>query len=1127
MNIRFKSILICLVMLLNILSGISTVFAITNNEGSVSLGKSVKSSGVTVETDDNNKMPVIVKDGIEGWEMSSETHSRNLNFNVDNSLIFRNNGEKCVEIEVTYYDEGTGRFALIYDSIFKANTEFDDYVFLTDGGGWRTHTFVLTDAYFGGRCNNSYDFCIKLHTDVMGGSPTNIIFSQVKVKICDFKQKVKLDIENGALGGIFFTGEKPFVNLSVGSMSVRRSKIDFYYTLYDKDGNVCWTDSKNDYTVSFNPKIIQVYPEIDRYGIYVLKVEAKDKTGNVYSVAEREISYVNSDGKTLNEDMGVSARYANKSWYVPEDIIKSQRLVKMAGFGYVRTEESWAASEPTSKGNYVITPLYDAVVRGANDNGTETLIIAAFGNPLYGLSDKGFPYTEEQLEGWYNYCYNLVKKSKGAIKCLEIWNEPNASNFNTDNRTPEDYVKVLEAGYKAAKAADPDIIVAGMSITGLNLEWVTRILKAGGGEYMDCFAVHPYSFSSSPIKGGIERKISSYRDAFIECGYGDMPFWVTEMGWASGLQDNITEIEQANFNVQNYITLKGLGIEKFTTFTLHDKGVSNGSKIFDRQDTFGMIRYFPKGGETSDEIPNVWSAKPSYLAISNMNMHLADCDYNEHKIIDDDIYLYKFKRNSDNKTVYTMWNENHNSQLSLKSSSTDIKIYDMYGNLIPLVPVDGVYSFITDNSVLYIEGNDFTLEKAEDVFKVDKVDFKATQNEEVSIGINTSQPGEFDIFFNSKDENAKFVNCENIKNGKGNIKFSSGEGIIGDYEYAGFEIRKDDKLYMTGKVKCEYIRLTECEFGSQLSSLNNYNRWTGYVDITNNRSEMPISGVLTVTEPSFAAKTVNNLEIPPIAPGETKRVPFYLPEIFRKGTYNVSAVANWSTGDVQNIAGKLNFTVAPYADVKPQIDGVISEDEWVFGAQMILSEQSQVRDLDGFKWMGPDDLNARVAVEWDEDNLYICVVAHDDVFFKSAADVGRYIYRGDTFQFAISYEKGMGLTNSTDIYTNIGVSMTDGGELVYVYAGEELTIKVGKNNDCPCKITRDGETTTYEIALPWSQIISTTVDIKAGDTLAFTMLLNDNDGFGRKGWLEYTKGLGENANSNHFSTLTLLPSKNK
>lgn len=1124
---RFRKIFVLIVtmMLVNTLPGVCVAFADEEYDASVIMGKTVKSSKLIVETNDNYVMSVATKDGLEGWEMSSETQSSSLNFNIDNSLIYKSNGEKCVAIDVTYYDEGTGRFALVYDSLSKAESEYDKYVMLTDSGEWKSYTFTINDAYFGNRCGSMYDFSIKLYTDVMGGSPTNIVFSSVKVKISKQTQIAKLTVENGALGGIFFTDEKPFINLYVSSLTVRRSRVDLYYTLIDDGGNVSWMGETTDYMLSYKPKVIPVYPQIEKYGIYNLRIEAKNKEGTVHSFVEREISYVNSDGKTVNRDFGISARFSNKTWYTPEDVTKSQRLVKMAGAGFVRTEEAWSAFE-TSKGNYAITQLYESSINAYKNYGTNLLTIAAFGNQVYGLINKGFPYTEEQLEAWYNYCYNLVKMSDGAIECLEIWNEPNASTFNTDNRTPEDYVKMLEAGYKGAKAADPNVIVAGMSITGLNLDWATRILKAGGGEYMDCFAVHPYSFASSPVKGGVERKIGSYKEAFAECGYPDMPFWVTEMGWASSLQDNISEQEQANYNVQNYIVLKGLGVERFTSFTLHDTGVTNGSQIYNRQHNFGLLRYFIKGKETSDEIANVWGAKPSYLAVSNMNMRLADCEYTDRTVIDEDVYLYRFRRSTDNKTVYAMWNENHNSQLALKSSSSDIKIYDIYGNEIPLTPIDSVYSFIVDNSVIYIEGDDFELSKAENIFNIDKVDFKATQNEEVSIGVQTEQQGEFEIGICSKDENARFVASENIENGKGGLNFSSGGGIIGDYEYAGFEIKSGDRLYMAGKVKCEYISLTESSFGTELSSLNNYNRWTGYIDITNNRSETSISGSLTINEPSFAAKTVKALEIPEIQPGETKRVPFNLPEIVTKGTYDVSAVATWSTGDTQKISGRLNFTVAPYAEIKPEIDGKVNEGEWNFGAQMILSEQSQAYDLSGFKWMGPDDLNAKVAVEWDEENLYFCVVAHDDVFYTTTgSDIGRYIYRGDTFQFAISYEKGMGLTNSTDLYTNIGMSMTSEGELVYVYASEELTIKVGETKECPCKITRDGMTTVYEIALPWSQIISTTVDIKPGDTLAFTMLLNDNDGFGRKGWLEYTKGLGANANSNYFSMLTLLPSK--
>ena len=40
--------------------------------------------------------------------------------------------------------------------------------------------------------------------------------------------------------------------------------------------------------------------------------------------------------------------------------------------------------------------------------------------------------------------------------------------------------------------------------------------------------------------------------------------------------------------------------------------------------------------------------------------------------------------------------------------------------------------------------------------------------------------------------------------------------------------------------------------------------------------------------------------------------------------------------------------------------------------------------------------------------------------------------------------------------------------------------------------------------------------------MAFSFLLNDNDGDGRRGWIEYTSGIGEAKNTELFARIKLL-----
>ena len=56
--------------------------------------------------------------------------------------------------------------------------------------------------------------------------------------------------------------------------------------------------------------------------------------------------------------------------------------------------------------------------------------------------------------------------------------------------------------------------------------------------------------------------------------------------------------------------------------------------------------------------------------------------------------------------------------------------------------------------------------------------------------------------------------------------------------------------------------------------------------------------------------------------------------------------------------------------------------------------------------------------------------------------------------------------------------------------------------DGECAITRKDNTTTYEVSVPWSKLKFDGGEIKKGQIMGFTYLLNDNDGTGRKNWIE-------------------------
>ena len=67
--------------------------------------------------------------------------------------------------------------------------------------------------------------------------------------------------------------------------------------------------------------------------------------------------------------------------------------------------------------------------------------------------------------------------------------------------------------------------------------------------------------------------------------------------------------------------------------------------------------------------------------------------------------------------------------------------------------------------------------------------------------------------------------------------------------------------------------------------------------------------------------------------------------------------------------------------------------------------------------------------------------------------------------------------------------------------------------------TQPRDTTTYEIAVPW-----TTLGFAASDRLlSATVVINENDGTGRRGWLTWGTGVAEAKNPAGFNAIRLDP----
>lgn len=133
------------------------------------------------------------------------------------------------------------------------------------------------------------------------------------------------------------------------------------------------------------------------------------------------------------------------------------------------------------------------------------------------------------------------------------------------------------------------------------------------------------------------------------------------------------------------------------------------------------------------------------------------------------------------------------------------------------------------------------------------------------------------------------------------------------------------------------------------------------------------------------------------------------------------------------------------------------------------------------------DLNCDVKLGYDDDNLYIALKVFDAVHY--AFNNANY-WTADSIQFAI--------TGAEDPFGNETGIVHDEEKKTYgIFSGFTDSV----NESIKVKTKREGEYTYYDIAFPWNAAFT-----ERPDEIKLDILVNDNDGQGRIGGIDFSGG---------------------
>jgi hypothetical protein len=254
---------------------------------------------------------------------------------------------------------------------------------------------------------------------------------------------------------------------------------------------------------------------------------------------------------------------------------KTLEMARAAGIGWMKQQFSWEEIEPRQKGEFDWAK-YDRIVDLAEMYGL--LVIARLDRPPAWTRQAGGPATQppDDLADYGDFVYAFVDRYRGRVQYVQIWNEPNLSaEWGFQRVDAVAYTRLLEAAYRRAKEANPEVVVlsaplaitledASMRGNHNDLIFLEQMYQAGAGPFFDILSANAFGLDAPPEDPpGSDllnfRRVELQRAIMEQYGDADKAIWINEYGWNAApasfpdellTWERVSEEEQADYTVR-------------------------------------------------------------------------------------------------------------------------------------------------------------------------------------------------------------------------------------------------------------------------------------------------------------------------------------------------------------------------------------------------------------------------------------------------------------------------------------------------------------------------------------------------------------------------------------------------
>ena len=380
-----------------------------------------------------------------------------------------------------------------------------------------------------------------------------------------------------------------------------------------------------------------------------LKFEVADYDGHVLGAGNVPIVVPQGQARSVDVRLGEAAKLPHGEYLAVKVVLTADgrpRAEIRKGFGFlpkrgVTTPPGQSPFGLLAEGSWPLLPRLGARCVRPNWNWDERPMEWArrYGVAYCPLINAANAFVQEEIteKEYADFVGQSVGRFKGYVKHWQLGNEFDV--FHRDG--PKSYVACQRIGYAAAKAADPDCLVIGGSITELQVrkEGWREALQLGLADHCDVYDFHFY------VDLETTGKLLDYIHAACKEFGAQKPIWVTETAQV-GMFDP-EDRNQAEYVFKRYAHLMSGGV----------------SAIF-----WHVLRWpYPFSADKTQAtalIDHEGFARPALFAYAAMTRELTDARFARRWDIGQGVYALEFSRPKRARLV--LWSEGPGREVRLR-----------------------------------------------------------------------------------------------------------------------------------------------------------------------------------------------------------------------------------------------------------------------------------------------------------------------------------------------------------------------------------------------------------------------------------------------------------------------------